>query len=61
MSYNETIISIHVQTKAPHEAISSLVTFLAEVEHLFAERGEGYIKVEIFNNEIEKIEKKDCT
>lgn len=58
MTYKETIITIHIQARKPHQAIDRLFHHLIDVEHEFAERGEGYIKVEIFNNEIEEIERK---
>lgn len=58
MTYRETVIAIHVQAKTPHEAINRLLEQLMLIEHEFAEKGEGYIKVEFFNNEIEEVEPK---
>lgn len=59
MRYRETSIEVHIQTREPNAVLDSLLSMLAHFSREYAGRGEGYIKLEIYNNEIEESEKKD--
>lgn len=58
MKYKEASIELHVQTRDPSALLESLIAMLAHFSREYAARGEGYIKLEIFNNEIEESEEK---